>query len=332
MNASVQKSMDTLSGKFRFKTDKIMNINSGDTVNIIIDNDVMVKDGIVDNSEITSDRTSGRIQNISGRDITADLIDSTVPDELKKMKPGISLENMTKRLIEYIELDVPVNNTVSGLREFKKDELVVAETGTKMFEFISEYARKRGVYFKTEKGEIIIYRIEDIENPKFEFLLGRNVISSSIKESNDDRYNKYICKSQSSAKSDYSEGSVSRVGIATDEDIRKSRILEMTAEENMNSDECKQRAEEEANIRRARSFEYTLVVPEHGQNGKVYNVGEMAKIKDREKNVNGIFLIKNITFSLSKRDGNKSRIVLTDPDAYSLKAQMTKAEKKRSNR
>ncbi len=332
LDATVMKSMDSLSAGFRFRTDKIMDIESGENISIMIGNSEVVKDGVVDISNIVEDKTGGRVENISGRDIAADLIDSSVPDELKKMKPGISLENMVKRMLKHIDLDIDVVNEVEGLKEFKSDELVVAESGTKMFEFISEYARKRGVYFKIENGKIIIYRIEDIENPEFEFISGKNIKSCEVTNSQEKRYNTYICKSQAQTGYSYSENSVSRIGIATDDDIRESRILEFTAEENMSSNECKQRAEEEANIRRARSFEYTVTVAGHEQNGSVYNIGKTAKIKDAQKKISGVFLIKDITFSTSKREGDTSRIILTDPDAYSLKAKMTKAAKKRSSR
>ena len=83
----------------------------------------------------------------------------------------------------------------------------------------------------------------------------------------------------------------------------------------MTSAECKKAAEEEANIRKIRGFQYSCEVSGFSANGELWEDGLLVGVKDLKKGVQGDFLIKDIHYSYSGQ-GERTTLVLTYPDAY----------------
>ena len=316
--ASVTVGMDSVCRGFSFSTDKNVKISSGSKIEVFIDRKQYI-DGFIDTNP-KSDGGAGFSIDVNGRDKTCDLVDSCVPDEIKTMKTGINIVTMTSEVIRALRLDIKVIDNV-GAKAFSKVEVEAVENGAKAFDLLVSYAKKRAIYFRSGTNSIILYRIENITK-EFEFIKGKNVVDSSAEMNLSERFYKYVVKSQLQSGSGYGGGEEYQHGVAYDNDIRKSRFLEIVAEENMTSEECKTRAEAIANLRRALSFSYSVGVEGHSQDGKVYDIGMGARVVDKKLDVNGLLLITSVSFSTSKDGGDKTSLGLSYPDAFGAKAVM----------
>lgn len=328
LSASISRSIDNASGDFNLTTAEVV-AKVGDEVEIIVDGTNYLRgwvDSIGGNNSV-----DGIVFDIFGRDRIADLIDSSLPDKVKNFKSGSTLENIIRKILDALNLkNVEIINLAGTIKPFTSIEVVAGEAGANAFAFIAGYARKRGVFINSDNnGNIVLFRVSGDIKAEFELKTGE-IISSTIEINNSERFNSYAVKSQAQSTSDWgsSTSSVFRIGRASDNDIRNTRYSELVAEESMSNAECRARADEEANIRRARSLNYNVIVSGHSQNGKIYQVGAGAKVNDKDLGVYGIFLIKSVAF-LEDESGATTEIALTFPDAYSLEAEITmKSQKK----
>ncbi len=68
---------------------------------------------------------------------------------------------------------------------------------------------------------------------------------------------------------------ISRVGIATDDEIRNSRYYEFISEQKHDTGRVRSKSKkEEANVRRSRSFSYTATAEGHSQDGTVFDIAK----------------------------------------------------------
>jgi prophage tail gpP-like protein len=334
IEAEVSESIDNASSQGSFLTAKMIpDISTGDLVEIFVDGVSKLK-GYIDDADLTSDAEE-LTQNFTARDKVADLLDSSLPDEAKKFKVGMTAENLVKRVVEALKMDSKIINNAGVIKPFATAERIVGESGASAFSFITDYLRKRSIFLNSDgAGNIVLYKLTSdiVAEFSFEKIINGNVnILRSSKRTNwSERYRYYVCKSQASSDSDFGDkGTVSRVGKAEDKEVRNTRYFEFVAEESMTNAECKERAEEEANIRRARSVEYTITVPEHSQNGVVFARGKGARVYDEAVGISGVLLIRSVKFRTSADQGNTTEIVMTYPDAYSVEANINqKAQKK----
>jgi len=328
ISASISRSIDNASGDFSLTTAEVV-ARVGDSVDILVDGKNYIK-GFVDSIGATNG-IDGKTFDIFGRDRIADLIDSSLPDGVKNFKSGSTIENIIRKILDALDMkDVEIINQAGTIKPFSSMEIVAGGAGANAFDLISNYARKRGVFLNSDgNGNLILFKISGDVFQEFNFNR-ENILESQLEINHSERFNRYVVKSQAQSTSDWgsSTSSVFRRGNAGDKNIRAQRYMEIVAEESMSNAECLTRANEESNIRRARSLSYTLKVPGFAQNGKIYEVGKGARVNDAELGVFGSFLIKSIGFS-EDENGKTTDLVLTYPDAYSLEAEITMKSMKR---
>jgi len=316
--------MANISGSFSFSTDKKVAFLSGMIVEMYVDDELMI-DGYIDN--VVESNEDGYEMTIEGRDSVCDLIDSSLPDNSKTMKKGVNLSTMIQNIINDLELELRVDSEVF-VKAFDKIESEAGESGANALEYIMSYARKRGVYLRTVGKNVVIYRIENIKQD-YSFETGINIVSSKKITNLQNRFSKYVVKSQLQGRQGYGGKEFFQKGEAKDDSVRDGRYLEIVATENMSNEECKTRANEEANIRRLQSFSYSLTTPNHSQDGKVFDITKGVRVNDTALDVAGLFVLNSVEFSESVEDGEKTTLGLTFPDAYSLDASMTTKTEKR---
>ncbi|MCP4088202.1 MAG: hypothetical protein GY746_00185, partial [Gammaproteobacteria bacterium] len=162
-----------------------------------------------------------------------------------------------------------------------------------------------------------------------------NVKSWDIKYSYTTRYNKYACNSQDSfgqdPLADSSGDGTSRAAYVTDSTIRAGRFLEIKAEESMTDAQCSKRANEEANLRRARSTVYTAIVAGTQQaDGSNWNLGDLVTVQDDFAGLKGEYLIRALEYSISVSGGSNTRITIAPVDAYTVVGTKTTGSKRKS--
>lgn len=269
---------------------------------------------------------------ISGRDITGDLIDSTVPDDAKVHQAGANLMTITKKIIDSLGLDIGVlNNTGGPIESFAEDEIVSCETGQTAIDFLEQYSRKRQLFINTTTlGDLEFFKaggenlgnrlINEFDNNN------NNVIVWNVNYNTSELFREYICKSQKASDTgSYDEFT----GTAIDIQSVEGRKLEFIAEEVSTQAECDERAKQESNVRRARSFEYTATVQGFRDKEK-WDVNQLVAVVDDFTDVYGQFFVKAVEFMLDITNGSTTRLTLTHKDAYTVQAAISAREVKTS--
>ena len=95
----------------------------------------------------------------------------------------------------------------------------------------------------------------------------------------------------------------------------------------MDDTETTNRAKEEANIQRARGFEYTVLLTGVTQtDGKLWDFGLLVPVQDEIVNVKGTYLIRAITYSSDLNDGTSVDLNITRPEGYTVRGALTQQD------
>lgn len=352
LSFSVSRSMENFSGSFSMTaTDadvKGFPIKLGSLVKATI-NGFPILTGYVEKTSPSVSASSHEVT-IDGRDVTADLIDSTLDASSVELTTPISLEEVIARVQAAVGTRLKVINNVPGLKPYGADELVSCKAGDGAFAFLEKFARKRQVLLNTDGlGNITISRNSEEEaefaifNDKDGNLLN-NVLSSSASYDNSDRFRDYVVVSQANLTTTPSFGDepdldamVSvKSSVITDSEIRPGRTMVIVAEKNSSIAEAIERAKWEANVRKARSRTYSvtldgLVMP---GTSKPYPINRLVEVSDEAVSIFSIMLVKSASFSVSA-DSSETSLELVNPDAYTLELaepeKKSKAKKKESD-
>ena len=114
--ATVQRSIDMNSGLFRFTSSNTVPadypVRAGDDVQILINGISRIK-GFCDTVSAAMDEGIHTVS-VEGRDNTADLIDSSVPDGAKTIAAPITMRALCERIIRELGAYIPVVNDIGG--------------------------------------------------------------------------------------------------------------------------------------------------------------------------------------------------------------------------
>lgn len=343
-SATVQRSIDRNAGAFRFSNSSAAPIGdypvkAGDFVEIVI-NGVRKIAGFVD--EITgSQNADGHTIDVKGRDNTADLIDSSVPDAAKVTEGPVSLKGLCDGVIKALGAAIAVKVEVDGIADFSDDDLQAAGSGNTCMSYLVSFARKRQVYLVPDgSGNLLIYRPDSTNKSKTPLLHrdgdpSNNVSSCSFIQSQAMRFNSYLCRSQDNFGfgflGDYAGDGTDRKQTATDAQIRSTRYKEIQAEEAMDETACGKRAAEEGNVRRANGTTYTASVPGVAMaDGNLWDFGQFVDVIDDYAGISGTFLIKSVEYAVDTTRGTRTQIECCPPDAYQVTAEAPAADKRRA--
>ncbi len=335
LNIRVNRSVHNFCGYFEADTsanpEERLPIKVGDAVRIFADG-VSILNGFAELVEVSYDGASHSLY-IFGRDRTADAFDSTVSGD-KVFKAPNSLEGILRLVLDAGNMTgIGINVLADDIDDFASGESIEAEVGQTIFNFLEPYARKQQVVMTSdENGDIILMRAGTTHSG-LRLARGKNILSASFRKKNDKLFNKYIARSQVDplANDDYPASDiVSQSGeTAIDPTIRDSRIIEFNTEEEMNNDTSFNRAEFEANIRRANSVNYSCSVYGHSLNGVPFKVNELAFVDDDFCNISSDLLIHSIEYSYSLSSGSITKFQMTYKDAFTLQAQQEAREASR---
>lgn len=331
-NVTVKRSIDEVSGSFKFtSTNAPLNgypVKPGDLVEVLINGQTKVK-GYVDKIEVPMSTTEHKVT-VSGRDNLQDIIDSSL--KRKQYDGGISFKTLCEQVISSLGADIPVIDNSGGVPDFTLEEAIDGETSGKAMDFLVSFARKRNVFLVSDgDGSLVVYKATaDLEattpllnlepnDPR------NNIKSRSFRLDYSKRYNTYQASSSDNfgfnASADYSGDGIQRSGTAIDDNIRSSRYMEIVSEEIMDDAECTDRMNEESNVRRARSTEYSAVVAGVSMtDGTLWDYGYLVRITDDPAGIGGWFFIRSVEYTMDITTGSQTTIVCAPPDAYKVTA------------
>lgn len=339
---SVSKNIETISGAFSFAatSDNVTTfpIKRSDACKVFIGNDPVIN-GYVDSVGVRYDASSHSIS-VNGRDRTEDIIDSTVTGK-KQFTAPTTLEQIISTTLSGNGLsDIAVINEAGAIETFPESTSYSSAFGQTVFEFIETYARKRQVLLTTNgNGDLVIARsgttsaITSLQNK----LNGQfnNILSGSITYRSSDLFNKYVVQSQqnpgaASFGADISNANVvSQSGQALDSSIRASRQLEITSNSSDTNVDLTNLAIWNANLRRARSTVFSVVVQgffQDAEQTRLWKPNELVKVDDDFADVNATLLVQSVEYNLSLSGGSTTIINLVPRDSYTLQAKVDEVE------
>lgn len=325
---TISRSIDNVCGEFEIVLSRPENSQSpfrqGDTIDIQLDG-FQVMRGIIYTTGLSGDASADNIV-LKGRDTTADLIDSTVPDDSKVYVAGVNIFDIATSIIDSKGLgeDIAVINQTGGvIAPFTEEEIVSCSTGDTVIEFLQKYCRKRQLFLTTDNhGNLVFFKADGIRTGNSLINQfngdGNNVITYDTTYSIADRFSRYICKSQNSDA--WEDLVVDAVGSASDIDISSKREFEFKMEEGSVDDvECRGRAAEEANVRRARGFRYEVTVQGFKDN-TTWGIDQFVNVVDEKSGISGEFLVEGVEYRLDNLNGSTTRLVVVNRDAYTAQA------------
>lgn len=342
--ASVRRSIDTNCGVFSFSSSSELPpssypVKAGDAVQVLI-NGVPKATGFID-TITASQNENQHIITASGRDNTQDLIDSSVPDAAKVLEGPLSGVAFCESVINALGATIPVVNN-SGIEiEFTDEDLLNADSGRYCMEFLTNFFRKKQVYLISDgNGRLSIFRPSGTQASGSIMHVGSpedNVKNYSASWEHQNLFNTYRVRSQDNfgfnLSADYDGEGIDRTGDVIDNNIRTSRYLEVQGEETLFPDETNNRAQEEANVRRARAINYTATIQGTQQtDGNLWDIGLIVKVRDEFVGVVGSFLVRSIEYNQDVNDGTTTTMTFASPDAYTVRGVATGQDSRRANR
>jgi len=312
---------DTFAGEFSLTTSIAPNNNSflkiGNFVEIFLDG-IQKHSGYLESVSDSESKNSHDIKFV-GRDSVADLIDSNVPENVKSLDGVQFYRELVQLCIDGLGLTdlIAVIDDVNATFG-DSDKVKAASTGQTVGDFLNENARIVQVFLNNDgKGNVLIRRPGGKLKTTLQLVpdaLNNNIKSSNLKIDWKKRFYRYTIYSNSSLASDSATtNDVNNKGEAFDTEVRKSRVFEKIADKPMTNEQCKAAAEEEANIRRGRSFSYDCIVAGYSANGELWEPGKEVNVKDLEKGIIGVFQTSTVRWSFGD-DGENSTISITYPD------------------
>jgi prophage tail gpP-like protein len=344
---TVKRSLETLSGSFSFISSgtgsEDFPIKVGQECVISI-NGTRVLTGFVEQISGTLDSATDDIT-IVGRDKTADLIDSTLGNDI-----SLNASFTLKELAELILKKLKITNIkiVDNVNPAPFNDRATIEIGTTAFEYLEKYAKKRqlllttngnGDLVFTRSGTTILETVLSTEPGAAATIINRTFHLDTTK-----RFNAYVCKNQDNDSSavffeSKTSESVDRQAIAIDKSIRATRVYTFqSGHSTMVSGELLKRAQWEANFRRAQGFSYTCLVQGFKplSDDRIWEPNLLVRVIDKESNlnlgkgadINSTLLISSITYSLTNESGATTSLQLVTRDSFTLQVNKPEKDKK----
>lgn len=337
LNIRASRSLHNLCGYFEVNSsidpDNLLPVKAGDAIRVLADG-VSVMNGYIETLEVGYDDTSHSIY-IFGRDRTGDMFDSTVSGSKSFSAPASFLSIVRSVLDAGNMAHIGIVNQAIDAPDFAAGETIEAEVGQTIFGFLEPYARKLQIVMTTNgDGDVLLLRAGNTSSG-LRLARGENIKSASFKKKTTDIFYKYTSRAQLDPLGfdDAPAGEVvNQTGeTAVDTSARKSRVLEFNVEEDMDNSTSFNRAQFEANIRRANAVNYSCVVQGHSLNGKPFSINTLAYVDDSFCGIASDMLIHSVEYSYTLNSGSTTKLQMTYKDAFTLNAQQEAREAARQS-
>lgn len=342
LSINCSRSLKQLYGQFRILSSANVNnklpVKIGDAVKILADG-VIILNGYIQNLSVYYGASNHTIT-IIGNCRTVDINDSSVIGQ-KTFNGVVSFEKVARTVLDNAEMSfIDIINETNEDIKFNATDIIQAEVGQSIFDFLEKYSRKKQFILTTnEDGNLLMLRASNqrlgLDLLRLENNNTNNILNANLDSGIENRYNKYICRSQLNP---YEQsGNVLPQDISNqnnstgiDNLIRPSRVLEFQTENDEDNMSTGNRAQFEANVRRANSVNYTCSVQGHSVNGVPFKINRLAFINDDFAGISSDMLLHTVNFSYDVSGGSISELSFTYPDAFTLNAVQENKNKARS--
>ena len=320
-------------------------IQLNDKLEILYRN-IVVFTGVGDKLKCSGGLDGNTIE-LSGRDWgICDLLDSSVPDSVKKLKGSVSLRMLTEACIKALGLTFKlIDKSKDKLADKKVKQQQTAESGQKIGDFLAKFAAKNQLYlFASPTGDLLVYKTE--ESPKrnsttlvygYSENASNNVLSASYEIDMTDVFASLKVRGQGAvgydAKANKESDSVDVNDKAFDFNARPTRYIEIKLSEPTTNDNAKKRAVDEVNVRNARAHKYECEVPFFwDKEKKPYEIGDVFPVDDVMHQCFGDYLLGGFSVGFDIDGGTKASLKFSPPAAYSVVEFDEKSEKQKKGK
>lgn len=340
--ATVTRSIENFSGTFSFSAFGSPNIPFPIKISqlcVIKIESIPVITGYVEKIDVNYDATPSHTIKISGRDKTADIIDSTL-GTFHDLTPPFTVEQLIKKVLDYLNIkDIKVISETQV--EAIEKVIDTVSYGTGAFDHIESFIKTKQVLLTTDGyGNIVLTRASDKEMKtklSLEKNIVANILSAGISYDYTKRFYSYEASDSSSpvtpffAKAITDPKQTTNVnGLQYDTEIRHSRRYAFQPDSETENTDMKNRIIWELNFRKTQSKVYNVVVPEFKpQNDEgIWIPNRIVQINDDFAQLNTRWLISSVEYTYSLTDGSKTALKLVSRDGFTIKAEKPKKGKK----
>lgn len=336
VSASVSRSLENFSSIFNFSAThqpgKSFPIKIGSTCKIVI-NDTVIMDGFIESINISYDSSQHLIQ-ISGRDKTADLVDSQIGGvDIEFTQPNVSFKDLVEKVLSILNISNIKLIQKDKIKDFGEGEIESASSGQTAFDFLETYARKRQIVLTTDGSGNIVARKSPIGT--YATILSSRVDSqstillASFKFDISQRFNKYevISSDNLSSFTDMDEvpaqQSANTKSITViDDQIRKTRLYAFVPDQSCDQTQSNDQAKWEAAYRRSKSLVYNVTVQGFIalDDNKIWEPNYLVTVLDDYAVLTGQLLIAGVIYDYSIDTGSKTTLTCYASDSFTLEA------------
>jgi prophage tail gpP-like protein len=332
--ASCDIRLDSLSNTFRFDAvapdAQALPFKGGEECKVIVDGEPVLT-GSIEVVDVDFDGSDHKII-VSGRDKTANILDSRI-DRIDDIRgDGLTLKSLIERVISELGLDIEVVDEANPPPFNGAEDIAAPEPGDNAFEFIEKYAQKRQVLLTSNSdGNIVITSNSgQVADGRVQHIIDaddNNVISGRFRFDTTGRYNLYRISSDLNPTALNLSGNidissiVNQSGVVVDSDIRPGRQLIIISNIPFSDAACEDRAKWEADIRRARGLVYSVRVPQFrvgGDQGDLWRINRIYQIVDDFVGKIEPMLCNSVTFTFDVNNGRNTNLGFVGQKAYTL--------------
>lgn len=276
----------------------------------------LVLTGYVDAYNPRYSKTSHSVT-IQGRSKTADLVDSSVDDEVK----GGELRNQTlpqaaRRVTRNFGINVETRGAID-----EQFDVMRTRPGETAHRFMDRYARAAGaVMFPSRTGGLVIAQVED-GGASASLIEGVNILEASAMLRADKRHSKVKVKGQDhGTDQEFGEPVATRQASANDRAVKRYRPLTLLHENKTSRKNARRRAAWEAAVRAGESTRVEIkVVDWASPGGKVWEPAQRVMVVSPMLAVNRVLAIENLVLTQSRKRGTIATLSLVPPEALNPK-------------
>ncbi len=308
-------------------------IKVGDKVEIVAGTNTVIMTAFIEKIAIRYSASNHEIV-ASGRDVTCDLVDSTL--KTKQYRGPLRFDGFINSVLSEQGASFPVFVEVDQVGEVGKDEVISGETGEPVMEFLERYARRVGLVLTSspEGGVTILRTGKTSASDVLTNIPGgpdNNVISCGVDINDSHLYGEYSVTGQLSPAAgtvtDPTDVITDQSASTVDSRVRRSRFLQFEAEAVMDQSALQDRADLESNLRQARGLRYSALVRDIRTD---MQINRLIQVRDDICGISGRFLISKVDYNFDLSKGSTTEVEVTQANAYSLDAELDQISEART--
>lgn len=313
----VRRSLEEVSGRYDLGVSEIWpeqvqprEIRTGDKAAIEIDGRAVIT-GFIDSGDFGYDAAQHGV-NVSGRDATADLVDSSAQHGKGEWR-NARLDQIARDLCKPLGIAVTVATDVGAA--FPSWAIQEGETA---FECIERAARQRAVLLMSDGLGSLVLGQAGTTRVRTALVEGQNLLGCSVRNDATERFQTYIVKGQRAGSDDvFGEAASAMRATATDAGVTRNRTLVIVSEDETDLASLQRRAKWEATVRAARALTVTATVQGWTHGDGLWTPNQLVRTTAPANRIDRDLLIRDVEL-VADEGGKRTELVLVPQEAYSV--------------